>query len=550
MALTNTQTSFSDIFASRSADSRVSSSSRRRIESASSGDFGAMFASVSAKPEPKATSKSEHAERGASRRDSVKSSTVNPSTVKPSTAKESSSSQMSKRDGADRLVHNQPKSNTDNIEGKAAIAMSATEKISSTVRNEMLAMESIGAGGLNPANGSSIKFQTGSASMVSNAELLSQLNSASLGVGPFAEEVSITSPALEIPIVDGSEEITAKTFGQDANSDSVKGFVVGKSLEMSVAAPNEQKSIGQLTSLTGGTELKSIEELIRNFEAKPIVDNGASSESKLGADNLKALEQLNSVKLVAPTVVRSLMSQKSVRGEAGPKSAVVASQASAGAIQTSGMVASNAIELANATPQNTTLSKEFFALQQGGLDEGIRLDGKGASLEAAIQLQAEGANGRDTSETKNIKTIGKLVVPEKFGAMLKSGVQSLRLQIAPKHLGTAELTVKLIRDHVQGTLTVTSESAKVAALNSIESLADRLSSEGLVLDSLDVEVSQDGFNQGRNELESQYSEVLQGGLIQRAFERSDDFSQAASVSHIIEPTALNIVNAANVDTHA
>ncbi len=571
MALTSSQSSLSDLFAARGAGSRVSSTSRRRNESASSGDFGAIFASASAKPASKATAKSatSHVEKSSDRSNrSTRKSNVNSASksttakheagrrvaAKTSTPKDKNTAPVSKHNGA---AHHQVKSNIYNSEGKAAVVKNAIERVDSSIRNGAQAPANVLLSEVNSANMSATKLQATQSVNGSSVELFTGLNSASDSVGSFAGDGLLASSTFDASMAAGSEELTAKMFGQSGSSTGASGAVGAKSLETflsgSSAGPNTQNSIGpigQTASLAGGTDLRSIGELIRDFDAKSVADNGANTESKLGADNLKALEQLNSVKLVAPTVVRALMSQKPERMEVITKSQTATQQGMTGTVQIPGITASNAIELVNVVPQNTTLSKEFFALQQGGLDEGIKLDGKSASLEALTQLQAERNGTREANGAKSSKVAGKLVVPEKFGSMLKSGVQSLRLQIAPKHLGTAELTVKLIRDHVQGTLTVTSEAAKVAALNSMDSLADRLSAEGLVLDSLDVEVSQDGFNQGQNELERQYSDVLQSGLIHRALESSDEFSQPASVSEAIAPWARNVVNAGNVDTHA
>jgi Flagellar hook-length control protein FliK len=568
MALASTQSSISDLFAPRANDTRLSGATKRRYETAGDAGFGAVFANYSAPSKAKVTDRSAVASESKSETRSSKpasklnsDATSRVATQEPSrshseksakrTAKQESATTTEQRDSnvslrsdqehADKssIKQNSPdaaKSQGLTADGQRSSATNAIEGIGSAGAAELLIAESNLLRGANAV------------SSIVDAAVVSELNQATTAGGAQA---AFTSAGLSISgegKVEAQGELAVRMFEQNPDINNMSEMARGNLL-VSPKAPMEQSSVNQPVSLTGGADLRSMAELMKSFDVQKLADAAVASGNSLGTDNLKALEQLNSVKLVAPTVVRALMAQRQDRRDVAPKSQAVTPQNPTSAIQTSGVMANSAIEALNALPQGQNITKEFFSLGQPGLDVGGP-DSKSPSLEAALQLQAERGESRLASESKDSRAVGKLVVPEKFGAVLKSGVQSLRLQIAPKHLGTAELTVKLIKDHVQGTLTVTSEAARVAALNSMESLAQRLSDEGLILDSLDVEVSQDGANQERNELERQYADVLQSGLIQRAFESSDEYSQFTSVEQSARPFAINTVSAANVDTHA
>ncbi|MFQ5608086.1 MAG: flagellar hook-length control protein FliK, partial [Candidatus Zixiibacteriota bacterium] len=122
----------------------------------------------------------------------------------------------------------------------------------------------------------------------------------------------------------------------------------------------------------------------------------------------------------------------------------------------------------------------------------------GFAEEEIVQWRAELNDASRIKENSQVQRVenagpvrGTLIVPNRFGQLLRSGVKSITLQISPKHLGTARLSVSVINDHVSGTLVVESAAARAAAELSLERLAERLNQEGLQLERLDVEVAQD-----------------------------------------------------------
>ncbi|MCH7879548.1 MAG: flagellar hook-length control protein FliK [candidate division Zixibacteria bacterium] len=168
----------------------------------------------------------------------------------------------------------------------------------------------------------------------------------------------------------------------------------------------------------------------------------------------------------------------------------------------------NSMLLHGATGSNAALIEEFGALVTGSV--------------SSADEPASGVISR-----RPLPLRAGFILPERFGQTIRSGVKSITLQITPKHLGSAQLSVTVVNDIVSGTLLVESAAARIAVEASIEQLAQRLAEEGLSLDKLDVEVSkhhrrQEEFNsESRSEAEKQAAAERNGSKDMKNNTQSD-----------------------------
>ncbi len=364
----------------------------------------------------------------------------------------------------------------------------------------------------------------------------------------------------------GQSTSAAGKFSLDAAqlvgiSEKSDGYPTVTDLSNAIESPATEKQVGgnnygaprtgndtgkalapQTTGFSVATEgLQSGESLLRALDATLITDaqvkkdtdaSGAAGNSE--SNTLKALEQLSSAKSIAPNIMRVINADKASQkqgkraGDSASKavSPTVSSVGPSGTLLQDGVLAPvkpvSVTQGANLSPGS--LSSEMIALQNGAFKDATTIDGKNAGLDGAFQLQPDKAGLSSEAKENGVIRAGKLILPESFASKLKSGMNSLRLQIAPKHLGPAQLTVKLIKDHVSGTLTVANEAAKVAALNSLDSLTQRLSAEGFTLDALNVDVQQGGSGQAQQEMNDRYAGLLQSSLALRTIEDIDSLN--------------------------
>ena len=566
MALTNTQPSLSDLFAPRGADSRVSRSQRRReISSGGAGgvDFGELMAGYSAKPVSQSRSEARDSHEDSARTESA-SRTV--SSSKASSRKVSSRNLSSRndappRDASDKqaVVKHESENGSRRLEPMRQDSGRQISTDGKSPDKKNVAKE-------NQADVTPVKESSSHAIQLANeANVASTSESGLLSV----KEAQVIAGQLTSE-VDKSSLVTAQLQGLSEKSDNnptvtdsssvIESLMAEKliggndqSVQQSIKAQRQAGNDAgkaltpQTIAASIGTDsLQSAESLLRAFDAKLNADaqgnknadtSGASGSSE--SNTLKALKQLSSVKSIAPNIMRVLNAGKASQKQGihagnSPSQVVAPADSSLGV---SGALIQDGVG-GPVKPVSVTqgaklpggLSREMIALQNGAFKDATTVDGKNAGLDGAFQLQSDKAGlSTKIKEHSAIRT-GKLILPESFASKLKSGMNSLRLQIAPKHLGPAQLTVKLIKDHVSGTLTVASEAAKVAALNSLDSLAQRLSAEGFTLDALNVDVQQGDSGQAQEEMKDRYAGLLQSSLALRTIEGADSlYSMGDSV---------------------
>lgn len=253
-------------------------------------------------------------------------------------------------------------------------------------------------------------------------------------------------------------------------------------------------SVGSLDS----SNQTYLSELLQRFDAgeAKIIRSASVLESGFANSAKSAVADLAAMTL-SPNVRRALVAHEQTK-----QSKVVGngkSQAEAGSIISAEQKVTGITE--NTSPG---LNKGLYSFGEQNIDQNTfasmalqgSVDQNAAQLEAFNAVVIEGArgNGELASEiiqrgTESSPVRASFTLPERFGQTLRSGVKSITLQITPKHLGSAQLSVTVINDRVSGTLFVESFAAKAAAEVSLEQLANRLAEEGLSLDKLDVEVS-------------------------------------------------------------
>ncbi len=576
MALTATQTSISDLFAPRANSNADSRPSKKRDEQALSGagDFGAMVADYSAMPQAKATRKETLVDKArdskqVSRRDDSTRDTHKLSRNRQDTSSTKRVTQAdSKTDTSASKQHvKSSKQNTrqESNTAKAQGASGTSRLIENTsVGGEVLQQAVSNTLGRSLLSGSPIAKMTTNTAFDENALLAQNSTNGKLDISGF-DSSKLTSM---------TENILKDVMGSTNEKEQVRNAFneiprVGTLSELKAVADQKllgqqivgQKIVGQLglgQEIQGQiSKLDSLNptSLFQEFDVQQATANVSQAEDGSKSNNLKALDQLSSVKSIAPNVMRAIgvkdQGRRPVTTNSSKVSPLGQQSVSGVASDLIGVNGANTVtEVTNLTGKQSGASANLLGLQNPAIDEGLVLDGKNVTLDGTFQLQSSETESIVGAKAKAATSAGKLVIPEKIGSTFKAGMNSLKLQISPENLGKAQLTVKLIKNHVQGTLTVSSEAARVVALNSLDALAESLSKEGLTLDALNVEVSSDGAGQGQEELERRYNDMLQSGLVQRAFDRSDDFTRLPIAERIARPLMMDVVGASGVNALA
>lgn len=297
-------------------------------------------------------------------------------------------------------------------------------------------------------------------------------------------------------------------------------------------------------------------ELFRRFdiESAELSKSASASEhgAKLAVEEFASKNTFTDLRplALAPNIRRILISttqtkQSHITDKAGPQieteafvpgghKATSATSATSGdmykALQNMGAQNNFASMMLNGPPDpSAALFEEFGALNTEGAKNNLEL--------ASEVIQ----RGTGPSHLR-----ASFTLPERFAQRLRSGVKSITLQITPKHLGSAQLSVNVVNDRVSGTLYVESSAAKAAVEASIEQLANRLAAEGLSLDKLDVEVSE--RQRGREEFGAEKRSASENDASGKRHSAKDMTGRVVVDNHA--PERRSIVTATRIDAVA
>lgn len=201
-----------------------------------------------------------------------------------------------------------------------------------------------------------------------------------------------------------------------------------------------------------------------------------------------------------------------------------------------------------ATQRNALAAANSLLAQNGGGEfdgeSGAHDPNANGAGEFLRTLNSASVHGR-TDRAAAPNQIAQLEIPKEIAQFASGQVKTLTLKISPASLGEAKLSVSLVRDRIHGSLVVESHAAKSAIEGQLHRLAERLASEGLTLDSLDVEV---GADQWSEERASQWRD--RAGSPNARFSLEDieqEISGGAVVPEQGRAGARNVVSAAGVD---
>jgi len=120
----------------------------------------------------------------------------------------------------------------------------------------------------------------------------------------------------------------------------------------------------------------------------------------------------------------------------------------------------------------------------------------GAQASGAKGETVRGATGSSISPYQETKLVQRVL---RGLEQLGDGGGQVRLRLHPPELGTLQLTLRMEGGQMQARMEVENSLAKDALLNNVQTLKDRLSEQGMQIESFDVQVSSDaGGSNGSN----------------------------------------------------